>query len=66
MLADQNTSVPYTFMSGAADMARAYALIGKKADAARILNKVWADAKSYGPGQAHPAQRRGCRVLRQG
>lgn len=40
-------NVLYTFMSGAADMARAYALIGKKADAARILNKVWADAKSY-------------------
>ena len=40
-------NVPYTFMSGAADMARAYALIGKKADAARILNKVWADAKGY-------------------
>ena len=40
-------NVPYTFMSGAADIARAYALIGKKADAARILNKVWADAKSY-------------------
>jgi hypothetical protein len=40
-------NVPYTFMSGAADMARAYALIGKKADAARILSKVWADAKSY-------------------
>ncbi|WP_417466941.1 protein O-mannosyl-transferase family [Leyella stercorea] len=40
-------NVPYTFMSGVADMARAYALIGKKADAARILNKVWADAKSY-------------------
>ena len=40
-------NVPYTFMSGAADMARAYALIGKKADAARILNKVWADANSY-------------------
>lgn len=40
-------NVPYTFMSGAADMARAYALIGKKADAARILTKVWADAKSY-------------------
>ena len=40
-------NVPYTFMSGAADMARAYALIGKKADAARILNKVWVDAKSY-------------------
>ena len=45
MLPEYN--VPYTFMSGAADMARAYALIGKKADAARILNKVWADAKSY-------------------
>ena len=40
-------NVSYTFLSGAADMARAYALIGKKADAARILNKVWADAKSY-------------------
>ena len=40
-------NVPYTFLSGAADMARAYALIGKKADAARILNKVWVDAKSY-------------------
>ena len=40
-------NVPYTFLSGAADMARAYALIDKKADAARILNKVWADAKSY-------------------
>ena len=40
-------NVPCTFLSGAADMARAYALIGKKADAARILNKVWADAKSY-------------------
>ena len=40
-------NVPYTFMSGASDLARAYALIGKKADAVRILNKVWADAKSY-------------------
>ena len=40
-------NVPYTFMSGASDLARAYALIGKKADAARILNKVWVDAKSY-------------------
>ena len=40
-------NVPYTFISGASDLARAYALIGKKADAARILNKVWADAKSY-------------------
>ena len=40
-------NVPYTFMSGASDLARAYALIGKKADAARILNKVWTDAKSY-------------------
>ena len=45
VLPDYN--VPYTFMSGAADLARAYVLIGKKADAMRILNKVWADAKSY-------------------
>ena len=40
-------NVPYNFMSGAADLARAYAFIGKKADATRILNHVWADAKSY-------------------
>ena len=31
-------NVPYTFMYGAADMSRAYSLIGKKADASRILN----------------------------
>ena len=46
-------NVPYTFMSGASDLARAYALIGKKADAARILNKVWADAKSYADYYLH-------------
>ena len=40
-------NVPLTFMSGAADMARAYAILGKKADAKRILDKVWEDAKEY-------------------
>ena len=40
-------NVPNTFMSGSADIARAYALLGKKADAKRILNEVWANAKGY-------------------
>ena len=40
-------NVPLTFMSGAADMAHAYAILGKKADAKRILDKVWEDAKEY-------------------
>ena len=40
-------NVPNTFLSGSADIARAYALLGKKADAKRILNEVWANAKSY-------------------
>ena len=40
-------NVPNTFVSGSADMARAYALIGCKADAARILRQVWNNTKSY-------------------
>ena len=40
-------NVPLTFMSGAADLAKAYALIGRKADAKRILDKVWNHAKGY-------------------
>ena len=40
-------NVPNTFMSGAADLAQAYALIGHKADAKRLANQVWADALSY-------------------
>ena len=40
-------NVPLTFMSGASDLAKAYALLGRKADAKRILDKVWNHAKSY-------------------
>ena len=40
-------NVPLTFMSGASDIAKAYALLGRKADAKRILDKVWNHAKSY-------------------
>ena len=36
-----------TFVSGSADLARAYAIIGCKADAARILRQVWNNAKQY-------------------
>ena len=42
-----NYNVPYTFMSGSADIARAYAMLGKKADAKRVLVQVWDDAKGY-------------------
>ena len=40
-------NVPNSFVSGSADLARAYALIGCKADAARILRQVWNNTKSY-------------------
>ena len=40
-------NVPNSFVSGSADLARAYALIGCKADAARILRQVWNNAKHY-------------------
>ena len=40
-------NVPNTFVSGSADLARAYAIIGCKADAARILRQVWTNAKQY-------------------
>ena len=40
-------NVPNSFVSGSADLARAYALIGCKADAARILRQVWNNAKQY-------------------
>ena len=42
-----NYNVPYTFMSGSADIARAYAMLGKKADAKRVLMQVWDNAKGY-------------------
>ncbi len=40
-------NVPLTYLSGAADLARAYALIGRKADAERLFGKVWDNAKEY-------------------
>ncbi|WP_295358707.1 DUF2723 domain-containing protein [uncultured Prevotella sp.] len=40
-------NVPNSFVSGSANLARAYALIGCKADAARILRQVWNNAKQY-------------------
>ena len=40
-------NVPNTFISGSADLARAYALLGDKKDAKRLLNEVWANAKGY-------------------
>ena len=42
-----NYNVPNTFVSGSADLARAYALLGQKNDAKRLLNEVWANTKSY-------------------
>lgn len=40
-------NVPNTYMSGAADLAKAYALLGKKNDAQRIIDQVWKDSKQY-------------------
>ena len=42
-----NYNVPNTFVSGSADLARAYALLGQKNDAKRLLNEVWDNTKSY-------------------
>ena len=36
-----------TYLSGAADLAKAYALLGKKNDAQRIIDQVWKDSKQY-------------------
>ena len=40
-------NVPNTYLSGAADLAKAYALLGKKNDAHRIIDQVWKDSKQY-------------------
>lgn len=40
-------NVPLTFLSGASDMARAYALVGNKAKALEYINAVWKDASQY-------------------
>ena len=42
-----NYNVPNTFMSGSAEIGRAYALLGMKKDAKRVLVEVWNNAKSY-------------------
>lgn len=40
-------NVPLTFISGAADLARAYALLGQKAKATEYINAVWKNAEQY-------------------
>ena len=40
-------NVPNTYLSGAADLAKAYALLGNKNDAQRIIDQVWKDSKQY-------------------
>ena len=40
-------NVPNTYLSGAADLAKAYALLGKKNDAQRIIDQVWKDSQQY-------------------
>ena len=40
-------NVPNTYLSGAVDLAKAYALLGKKNDAQRIIDQVWKDSKQY-------------------
>ena len=40
-------NVPINYMSGAADMAQAYALIGKKQEAVRILDALWLKSTQY-------------------
>ena len=40
-------NVPYNYVSGAADLAKAYALIGQKAKARSIISQVWTDSKQF-------------------
>ena len=40
-------NVPYNYMSGGLDFAKAYAILGKKAEASNILDKVWHNAVQY-------------------
>ena len=40
-------TVPYNYMSGGLDFAKAYAILGKKAEASNILDKVWLNAVQY-------------------
>ena len=40
-------NVPYNYMSGGLDFAKAYALLGKKDKSNAILDKVWTNAVQY-------------------
>ena len=40
-------NVPMTYLSGGADMARAYALLGQHAKARETINAVWTNAEQY-------------------
>ena len=40
-------NVPMTYISGGADMARSYAMLGRTADAKRLLQQVWNTAMQY-------------------
>ncbi len=40
-------NIPMNFMSGAGDIALAYAQVGQKAKALKIYNKLWLDARQY-------------------
>ena len=40
-------NIPMNYMSGALDMAQAYAALGKKQKALQIINSVWTDADQY-------------------
>ena len=40
-------NVPMNYMSGGADLAKAYALLGKKKEALKCINTIWNDAAQY-------------------
>ena len=40
-------NVPMNYMSGGADLAKAYALLGKKKEALKCINTIWNDATQY-------------------
>ena len=40
-------NVPVNFRSGSFDMAETYALLGKKAETTRILDRLWTNAEQY-------------------
>ena len=40
-------NVPMNYMSGGADLAKAYALLGKKKEAMELVNALWKDASQY-------------------